>query len=89
MTENRLGAINQTLLTVDALKQKGIPVIGIIFNRLSQDAGDEVVLEDNKRIVEKISGVEVLGELTHGEDMDELYHTFKPIADKVMKRIKK
>jgi len=86
---NRLGAINQTLLTVDALKQKGIPIVGIIFNRLSSDAGDEVVLADNKRIIEKISSVEVLGELTYSQDMDVLYEDFKPIASKVMEKIKK
>jgi len=28
---NRLGAINQTLLTVDALKQKGIPIVRIEY----------------------------------------------------------
>ena len=86
---NRLGAINQTLLTVDALKQKGIPIVGIIFNRLSSYSGDEVVLADNRRIIEKISAVEVLGELTYSEDMDALYEAFKPIASKVMEKIKK
>ncbi len=73
---NRLGAINQTLLTVDALKQKGIPIVGIIFNRLSSDSGDEVVLADNKRIIEKLSAVDVLGELTYSRDMDALYEAF-------------
>ncbi len=86
---NKLGAINQTLLTVNALKQKGVPIIGIIFNRLMQVPGDEVVLEDNKRIVEEISGVEVLGELLYSGDKDALYQNFKPIASKVSERIKK
>ena len=80
---NRLGAVNHTLLTVDALKQKEIPVIGIIFNRFSSGT-DDLVLEDNKDIVEKISGVKVLGELVYNEDVEELYQSFLPIGDKVL-----
>ncbi len=33
---NRLGTINQTLLTIEAIRQRGLAVAGVILNRLSQ-----------------------------------------------------
>ena len=83
VAENRLGAINQTLLTVEALKTRGLDIAGIIFNRLSAN-GDETVLEDNKRIVSKFSGIEVLGELPYSKDIEDLYKNFQAIGEQIL-----
>jgi dethiobiotin synthetase len=39
-----LGSINHTLLTVEVLKQTGIPVKGIIFNGPSNPSSEEIIL---------------------------------------------
>lgn len=52
-----LGTINATVLTVEYLKQKNIPIKGIIFNRFHQGSPMEA---DNKEMVEKLTGIPVL-----------------------------
>lgn len=88
VAENKLGAINQTLLTVDALKERNMPILGIIFNRLSEGMWDEIVLKDNKSIVERISQVEVLGELGFSRNFDFLYEGFRRIAVRILEKVK-
>ena len=81
ITENRLGAINQVLSSVAALENRGVPVFGIIFNRISP-GGDENILTDNLNIVEKFTG-KVLGELPYSEDLDVLCESFQQIGTKI------
>ena len=88
VAENKLGAINQTLLTVDALKERNMPILGIIFNRLSEGMWDEIVLKDNKSIVERISQVQVLGELGFSRNFDFLYEGFRRIAVRILEKVK-
>ena len=83
VAENRLGAINQTLLAVEALKERNLEIAGIVFNRVSQK-GDEIILKDNLRIVETLTGEKVLGELCHSNDMQELYRMFLPIGEQIL-----
>ena len=42
-----------------------------------------VILDDNQRIVEEISDVEVLGELPGSDNMEMLKNRFKAIGDKI------
>jgi len=62
---NRLGCINHALLTAEAVRSRGIALIGMIFNRVPSPgpAAPEEVLADNVRIVARLSGVPVLGEV--------------------------
>ncbi len=87
VAENRVGAINQTLLTVEALKRRDMNLLGIVFNRLSPQ-GDDTILEDNKHIIEKISGVKVLGELEYKSCYDNDHGGFGPIGENIMKAIR-
>jgi len=41
---NYLGSINHTLLTVEALKSRNIPIAGIIFNKRSSKSSEEYIL---------------------------------------------
>ncbi len=86
VAENRLGAINQTLLTVEAVKSRGLWIAGILFNRLSED-GDEVILKDNLRIVARLTGEEVLGEIRYNEDADALYEGFLPLGERILEKL--
>ena len=43
---NKLGAINHTLLTIEALKKRKMKIAGIVFNDCFK-GGDSVVLKDN------------------------------------------
>ncbi len=65
---NRLGTINHTLLSIEALRMRKIKIIGIIFNNTSKKE-NRIVLRDNPKIVEKISGTKVLGILPWLKDI--------------------
>ncbi|OGX11936.1 MAG: dethiobiotin synthase [Omnitrophica bacterium RIFOXYB12_FULL_50_7] len=57
-----LGAINHTLLTVDAATIRGLEVRGIIFNRVSVTNYSLAELT-NPRVIHDLSGVPILGSL--------------------------
>ncbi len=86
VADNKLGAINHTLLTVEALRKRDIKMIGIIFNGTS-GRKDDAVMKDNPRIVRKLTGENVLGALPHLHDRGRLYNAFKPIAKKIIKAL--
>ena len=52
-----LGSINNCVLTISYLKQKNIPVRGIILNNYD---GNNFMQADNKRMMEEITAVPVL-----------------------------
>lgn len=45
VTANYLGSINHTLLTVEALKSRNIPVLGLIFNGEPTPASEDYILQ--------------------------------------------
>jgi len=80
---NKLGAINHTLLTVEALRVRDIKVLGIVFNTLDEKE-DETVLQDNPEIVKAFARVPILGQLAWSKDTEQLQRDFRPIAKKVL-----
>ena len=84
---NKLGAINHTLLTIEALRARKIKIIGIVFNHLG-DKGSSMILKDNPKIIEAISGSKSLGNLPWTKDKDSLYKSFKKIGKKILSNLK-
>ena len=63
-----LGAINGTVLTVEHLQRKQIPVQGVFFN--NSHPGDPME-EDNARMVEEMTGIKVMAWVARGaEELD-------------------
>ena len=69
-----LGGVNHALLTVEALRQRGIPILGIVLNHVAipsvpsgkwPDALDTRQEESTVELVKELSGVLVLGPLRH------------------------
>ncbi|MEF8834014.1 MAG: dethiobiotin synthase, partial [Halofilum sp. (in: g-proteobacteria)] len=44
---DRLGSINHTLLTVEAIERRGLRLAGIVLNALEPDAGDDMANRDD------------------------------------------
>lgn len=88
VAENRLGAINQTLLTVEALRKRRIEILGIVFNRTDKNE-ETLILNDNKRIIGALTGELILGELDYNEDNDPetFYDMFRPIGERIIKKL--
>ena len=61
VSKNYLGSINHTLLSINALKNRNIPIFGLIFNGKSTPTTEEVI--------ERMTGVRILGRV---EEMKEI-----------------
>ncbi len=62
-----LGTLNHTLLSIEALNKRGIPLCGIVLNNNQpvdeDDRGLSPIIEDNKRTISEFSGLKVIGPL--------------------------
>jgi len=63
---NQLGALNHILLTVNAIRAKGLVCAGIILNQLEDEMDTAMIT--NKGVVEDLTGVPLLDHLIHGQD---------------------
>lgn len=82
---NCLGAINHSLLTFEALKNRGIGTLGAIYNNLP--GTDPVIIKDNVKIIRSISGVETLGTVCREQNIEVLYKGFREIAERLFSLI--
>ena len=64
VTRPGLGTLNHTLLTIQAARDRRIPVLGIIFNQ-SYPPHNEAALRTNAAAVEELSGVKVLAQIPY------------------------
>jgi dethiobiotin synthetase len=62
-----LGTINHTLLTIEAIRRRGLTVAGVVLNETTPTTAD-LSLADNAREIEARSGVPVFGEVLAGCD---------------------
>ena len=65
----QLGTLNHTLMTVDTLKQKDVPVRGIVFNQTEPDALDTVE-QDQPRLIAELSGVKTPGQFPYIKNLN-------------------
>lgn len=62
VSRNYLGSINHTLMSIEILQQRGIPLAGILFNGEANQSTQEVI--------EKYSGITVLGHIPKIDRLD-------------------
>lgn len=86
VSRNKLGTINHTLLTIEALRKRKLKIAGVLFNNPRRENKD--ILKDNPRIVEEISREKLLGALPWEEQYDKLYLKFKPAAAKLIRELR-
>ena len=58
VSANRLGTINHTLLSMEALKKRKMKVLGVVFNNISRKE-NKLILKDNPKIVKRFRKVPV------------------------------
>ena len=85
VVSNKLGCINHALLSIEALRVRGIPILGLIFNRMSEN-GDEKILRENVRIISLIAGVPVIGEMPFLKSDSDGFDRAQDISEAFFKR---
>jgi dethiobiotin synthetase len=63
VSQNYLGSINHTLLSIDALKHRRIPVIGIIFNGPEDSSSETFILNHSQ--LKKLGHIPQLEKVNH------------------------
>ena len=81
-----LGTINHTLLSIEAMHSRRIPLLGVVFSDADQDENKTIVAE-NRKIVQKISRVEVFGRLPREADPAIAREEFGPIGRAIFKQL--
>lgn len=77
-----LGTINHTLLTLEALRTREIPVLGVFFSDAVANE-DETIVADNMRTIAEIARVPVFGRLKRCSDFSSARKSFGPIGRKI------
>ncbi len=76
-----LGTINHTLLTIEAARNRGIDITGVIIN-WSVDIKKDASVKTNPQMIKKLTGVPVLGNVPYMEKLNS--KVFKYLAVKIM-----
>lgn len=77
VTESGLGAINQTLLTIEFAKTHLLPIIGVIMNRFDHN---NPIHKDNKDVIEHTTHIPVLSCVSNEGYLDQPDKLYKAIV---------
>jgi dethiobiotin synthetase len=79
---NKLGVINHTLLTVEALRRRGITISGVVLNNTTP-SDDDISRKTNRQVLARLLEVPLLGEMPYlpKKDMQSLYEAFVKFLD--------
>ncbi len=84
-----LGTLNHTLLSLEALRSRDIPLLGVIFSDAENDAEfDELLLSDNQRTIAEIGRVKVFGRVKRCVDFTEAREEFWPVGQSILQTLK-
>lgn len=78
-----LGSINHSLLSVEALRQRAIPVAGLVFSDEAAQL-DERIVTDNMRTIAELGRVEIFGRLPRSSSLEEAVRSFQPIGQTLL-----
>ncbi|MBI5556848.1 MAG: dethiobiotin synthase [Deltaproteobacteria bacterium] len=89
VSHSGLGAINHTLLTIEALRQRSIAVLGVVFSdeKEGMPLADPLVT-DNMHTISRMGGVEVFGRLPRETDYGALRKAFQSMGDLIYRRFR-
>lgn len=87
VSQNKLGAINHTLLSLEALAERKLKCLGTVFNNARREK--KIILQDNPRIIKQFSRQKVFGVLPWEPDHKKLYKKFGPVGKSILSSILK
>lgn len=81
-----LGTLNHTLLTLEALRNRHIPVLGVVFSD-SEVEEDERLVQDNMQTIEEIGLVRVFGRLQRQKNDADARTVFVPVGQSILEQL--
>jgi dethiobiotin synthetase len=83
-----LGTLNHTLLTLESLRTRKIPLLGVVFSD-SEGPADERLVQDNMRTIEELGLVRVFGRLCRQADERDARAAFAPVGRAILAQLQK
>ena len=83
-----LGTLNHTLLTLESLRLRKIPVLGVVFSD-SETLEDERLAQDNMGTIEELGLVRVFGRLPRQDAEKDARASFVPIGRAILEQLQK
>ncbi|MDQ0216741.1 dethiobiotin synthetase [Oikeobacillus pervagus] len=65
-----LGTINHTVLSIEAMQKREIPIAGLILNHVYDE--DETIEKDNVQMIQKLTNVPIIGTVPYCENIREV-----------------
>jgi len=84
---NKLGAINHTLLTIEALRRRKIQILGLVFNNYKKT--DSKILDGNILSIQHLTKEKILGIIPKIQNKTNLQKVIAPIGRKIIKKLQK
>ena len=81
-----LGTLNHTLLTLEALRSRKIPVLGVVFSDAEEQEGERLV-QDNMQTIEEIGQVRVFGRLLRQQNDEKAGSSFMPVGQAILDQL--
>jgi len=82
-----LGTINHTLLSLEALRRRDIPVLGVVFSDAT-DEEDELLVADNMHTIAEMGQVQVFGRLRRCPDCEKARLDFVPTGKAICEALR-
>lgn len=82
-----LGTINHTLLSLAALRERKIPLLGVVFSDATPSPS-ELLVEDNLRTIAEMGQISVFGRLPYSPDPDQSRERFVSIGQSILAAIR-
>jgi dethiobiotin synthetase len=79
VARNRLGVLNHTLLTVESIQRRGLPLAGVILND-ADPVADDPATRTNAQVLEEALGAPLLARVPHGATALEPAALFAPVG---------
>jgi dethiobiotin synthetase len=83
VAQNKLGAINHTLMTIEVINKRKMKILGVLFN--NSKFGEKLIIQDNPQIIRKITRQKIIGILPWDKNPDRLYKKFLPLGKRIIK----
>lgn len=80
-----LGTLNHTLLTIEALRNRQIPILGVVFS--DEECGlakDDLLVNDNMKTIGEIGKVAVFGRVPRYDEFDDARMAFQSIGTSIL-----
>lgn len=78
-----LGTLNHTLLTLEALRNRNIDILGVVFSDSSAEE-DETLVKSNMETIEEAGQVRILGRMRRCADLDGAVAGFSSVGEAIL-----